>query len=248
MQTNDAQCAAGQIREWLAESKCIVAFTGAGISTESGIPDFRSPGGVWEKYRTVYFDEFCESAEARYDYWHQKAEAHRDFADAEPNVTHRILASWEAAGQLHGVITQNIDGLHQQAGNVQVLELHGTARDVCCLDCGWRDQVDRWVDAFLETDQVPSCPECCGRLKHATVSFGQRLPAEVLNTAVEWATQSDLFLALGSSLVVEPAASLPRIAVSGGARMVVVNRNETPLDGIASLCVHASLGEVFEQM
>ena len=140
MEMHDVQCAAQHILEWLEESNSRVAFTGAGISTESGIPDFRSPGGVWTKYRTVYFDEFCESADARYEYWRQKAEAHRDFTSAEPNVTHRILAGWETAGRLRGVITQNIDGLHQQAGNVQVLELHGTARDVCCLDCGWRDQ------------------------------------------------------------------------------------------------------------
>jgi NAD-dependent deacetylase len=248
MEMHDVQCAAQHILEWLEESNSSVAFTGAGISTESGIPDFRSPGGVWTKYRTVYFDEFCESADARYEYWRQKAEAHRDFTSAEPNVTHRILAGWETAGRLRGVITQNIDGLHQQAGNVQVLELHGTARDVCCLDCGWRDQVDRWVDAFLETDRVPRCPECGGRIKHATVSFGQPLPPQVIDTAAEWATQSDLFLVLGSSLVVEPAASLPRIAVNSGARLVIINRDETPLDVIATLSVRATLGDVFRLM
>ncbi len=248
MQINDAQRAASQIQEWLDQSRCTVAFTGAGISTESGIPDFRSPGGVWSKYRTVYFDEFCESAEARQEYWRQKVEAHRDFAQAEPNVIHRKLAVWESNEKLFGVITQNIDGLHQQAGSERVQELHGTARDVSCLDCGWCDRVDRWVDAFLETNQVPDCPECGGRLKHATVSFGQSLPSDVLDTAVEWSTQSEMFLALGSSLVVEPAASLPRIAASHGAKLVIINRDETPLDGIASLNVRATLGDVFQKI
>ena len=245
MQTDDACRAAMQIQEWLETARFFVAFTGAGISTDSGIPDFRSPGGVWSKYRTVYFNEFCDSAEARHEYWRQKAEAHKNFANAEPNVTHQTLASWEATGILHGVITQNIDGLHQQAGSQRVQELHGTAREVACLDCGWRDRVDRWVGEFLETDQVPPCPECDGRLKHATVSFGQSLPSDVLNTAKEWATRSDLFLTLGSSLVVEPAASLPRIAASSGAKLVIINRDETPLDEIASLTVRAGLADVF---
>ena len=248
MQSHDARRAASQIQEWFSQSSYVVAFTGAGISTESGIPDFRSPGGVWSKYRTIYFDEFCQSTEARHEYWRQKSEAHRDFADAEPNVTHRKLAAWEFSGQLHGVITQNIDGLHQQAGSQRVQELHGTARDVSCLDCGWRDRADLWVDSFLATNQVPDCPECGGRLKHATVSFGQSLPADVLATAVEWATQSDMFLALGSSLVVEPAASLPRKAASRGARLVIINRDATPLDGMASLSVRAALGDVFQQL
>lgn len=246
MQTSDAQQAAKQIREWIDTSTFTVAFTGAGISTESGIPDFRSPGGMWSKYRTVYFDEFCESTEARHEYWRQKSEAHREFANAEPNVTHRTLSAWETSGKLHGVITQNIDGLHQQAGSERVQQLHGTAREVSCLDCGWRNNVDRWVKEFQETDQVPECPKCGGRLKHATVSFGQPLPADVLDLAAEWAIQSDLFLALGSSLVVEPAASLPRIAASSGAKLVIINRDETPLDGMASLTVRAALGEVFK--
>ena len=248
VQTSDAQRGASQIQKWLDRSRCVVAFTGAGISTESGIPDFRSPGGVWSKYRTIYFDEFCASAEARQEYWCQKVEAHRDFARAEPNVVHQKLAVWESNGKLSGIITQNIDGLHQQAGSQRVQELHGTARDVSCLDCEWRDRVDYWVGVFLETNQVPDCPECGGRLKHATVSFGQALASDVLDTAVEWAAQSDMFLALGSSLVVEPAASLPRIAANQGARLVIVNRDETPFDGIATLNVRAKLGDVFQRI
>src|ERR1043165_8221213 len=124
-----------QVARWLASSQSAVVLTGAGISTESGIPDFRSPGGVWSKYRTVYFDEFLASADARHEYWRQKCEMHRDFASARPNTGHQILAKWEAACRIRGVITQNIDGLHQMAGSNRVLELHGTARQAACLDC-----------------------------------------------------------------------------------------------------------------
>ncbi|MEZ6063783.1 MAG: Sir2 family NAD-dependent protein deacetylase [Planctomycetaceae bacterium] len=238
--------AAELISRWLAEARSTVAFSGAGISTESGIPDFRSPGGVWSRHRTVYFDEFCHSAEARYEYWQQKAEAHRDFAAAVPNITHQTLAAWESAQKLRGIVTQNIDGLHQQAGSRNVLELHGTARRIACLDCAWQEAADSWVQRFLAEDRVPDCPDCGGRLKHATVSFGQSLPADVLQAAARWAREADLFLTLGSSLVVEPAASLPRIAKQSGAHLVILNRDETPLDSIADLVVNAPLGAVFQ--
>lgn len=238
--------AAALIREWLSESRSAVAFTGAGISTESGIPDFRSPGGVWSQNRTVYFDEFLSSADARFEYWRQKSEAHRDFATAAPNITHQRLAEWESSGCLCGVITQNIDGLHQDAGSQQVLELHGTARWIACLDCDWREPADRLVADFQQTQIIPDCPTCGGILKHATVSFGQSLPSDTLRTAAQWATASDLFFALGSSLVVEPAASLPRMARDSGARLVIVNRDQTPLDAIANLVINAPLGSIFD--
>lgn len=242
--------AAALIHGWLQSanaktSASVVAFTGAGISTESGIPDFRSPGGVWAKNRTVYFDDFCKHADDRYEYWRQKAEAHIEFVKASPNITHTTLASWEASGQLRGVITQNIDGLHTEAGHRNVLELHGTARRVACLDCDFEDTVDEWVKRFRANNVVPDCPECGGRLKHATVSFGQSLPANVLEQAIEWAQTCDVFLAMGSSLVVEPAATLPRIAAAAGARLVILNRDATPLDAAADLVVNAPLGEIF---
>jgi NAD-dependent deacetylase len=237
--------AADLIRQWLSESNSTTAFTGAGISTESGIPDFRSPGGVWAKNDPVYFDDFMASADSRYEYWRQKAEAHGDFADAEPNITHRALAAWEQSAKLRGVITQNIDGLHQDAGNQNVLELHGTARDVACMDCGWREPAGPWVQRFLDDNRVPDCPECRGRLKHATVSFGQSLPSDVLQQAATWAAESDLFFAMGSSLVVHPAAGLPQMARDRGARLVILNRDPTPLDSIASLVVNAALGDLF---
>ncbi|MEW4452899.1 NAD-dependent deacylase [Bremerella sp. JC817] len=233
---------------WLRKAKSAVVFTGAGISTESGIPDFRSPGGVWTKYRTVYFDEFCQSAEARHEYWTQKAESHKQFAAADPNIGHQIIAKWEEQGTIRGVITQNIDGLHQIAGSRDVLELHGTAREVGCLDCQARFPVDPFVDQFLETNEVPPCPDCGGRLKHATVSFGQSLPELVLHRAHRWCLEADVILTIGSSLVVYPAAGLPEAGKQNGAKLIVVNRDETGLDSIADMTIPGSCGEALAAM
>src|SRR6188472_1500730 len=147
-----------QVAGWLGASRKAVVLTGAGISTESGIPDFRSPGGVWSKYRTVYYDEFLESADARYEYWRQKCEMHGEFAEAVPNVGHQALARWEAGGRIRGVVTQNLDGLHQIAGSQKVLELHGTARQAACLDCRARYEIGPLVDQFLAQNRVPDCP------------------------------------------------------------------------------------------
>lgn len=235
-----------QLAAWLSASKSACAFTGAGISTESGIPDFRSPGGVWSKNRTVYFDEFCQKSEERYEYWRQKAIAHQDFVAASPNETHIQLTNLENAKLLQGVVTQNIDGLHHQSGSTNVLELHGSARRVACLNCDWNEPADDWVALFLAEDRVPDCPQCGGLIKHATISFGQSLCQATLDAAVKLASESDLFLALGSSLVVEPAASLPRLAKQNQARLVIINRDPTPLDHIAELVINESLGQVFE--
>lgn len=236
------------VAEWLSGADTAVAFTGAGISTESGIPDFRSPGGIWSKVQPVLFQDFMRFPEARYEYWRQKSVAHADFADAGPNIGHTSLAEWERQGQLRAVITQNIDGLHQEAGSRRVLELHGTARSILCLDCGRTFPVDALVAQFLETDTVPDCPECGGRLKHATISFGQALPGDVVEEALELAQDADLFLAIGSSLVVEPAASLPLIAKQSRAKLVIINRDPTPLDGIAEIVIRAPIGKTLEAM
>lgn len=231
---------------WLMTAQNAVAFTGAGVSTESGIPDFRSPGGVWSRSNPVMFQDFLESPDARREYWRQKAESHAGMFQAKPNVTHQALARWEELGILRGVITQNIDELHQKAGNRNVLELHGTAMKIGCLDCGARFPADPMVRDFQETRNVPPCPDCGGLLKHATVSFGQNLTEEVLQTAAQWATEADVFLTLGSSLVVFPAAQLPEIAKQRGARLVILNRDPTPLDDMADLVINAPLGEVME--
>ncbi|MCA9068771.1 MAG: Sir2 family NAD-dependent protein deacetylase [Planctomycetaceae bacterium] len=231
---------------WLMTAKSVVAFTGAGVSTESGIPDFRSPGGVWAKSQPVMYQDYVVSVDAQQEYWRQKSEAHDSMFKAEPNVTHKALARWEELGLLRGVITQNIDELHQRAGSRQVLELHGTAMKIGCLYCDARFEADPMVRDFLETKTIPPCPKCNGLLKHATISFGQALPEDVLQTAAVWAREAEVFLTLGSSLVVYPAAQLPEIAKRSGARLVIINRDPTPLDGIADLVINAPLGEVME--
>ncbi|MBD3672393.1 MAG: NAD-dependent protein deacylase [Planctomycetaceae bacterium] len=233
-----------QIACWLNESRSAVVLTGAGISTESGIPDFRSPGGIWSRYRTVYYDEFMTSVEGRREYWRQKSEAHREFFDSQPNAGHKVLAKWEQAGRLQAVITQNIDGLHQLAGNQTVYELHGTARFIKCQDCAAMYDADPLVRQYLKTNQLPIC-EACGkdRLKHATVSFGQMLPEEVLESSIELCRGADLIFAIGSSLVVTPAANLPLMTKQAGGKLVIINRDETGLDDYADAVINAGIGE-----
>jgi NAD-dependent deacetylase len=237
-----------RVADWLGEAKSAVVFTGAGVSTESGIPDFRSPGGVWSRRKPVQFDQYLRDPEARLEYWKQRAETHAEFTAAEPNVAHRTFAIWEKSGRIRGLITQNIDGLHEIAGSCNVLELHGTARKVGCLECSARFEAGAMLRQFEETQVVPVCPKCGGVTKHATISFGQSLSPTVLQAAIGWAREADLFLALGSSLVVSPAAELPALAKSSGARLVIINREPTPLDGIADTVIREGVGEVISQL
>ena len=184
------------IADWLSHARSAVAFTGAGISTESGIPDFRSPGGIWTRFRMIMYQEFMASANARHEYWQQKAAGQLEFRDAQPNAGHHALARWEEQGRLVGVVTQNIDELHQRAGSRRVLELHGTAMKIECQDCHERFDTNRLVDEFRRTNVVPRCPACQGdRLKHATVSFGQALPPAVIQDAFQMARKADLMFA-----------------------------------------------------
>jgi NAD-dependent deacetylase len=169
---------------------------------------------------------------------------HREFADAQPNAGHQVLTRWEAAGRIRGVITQNIDGLHQISGGQHVLELHGTARQAACLECHARYEIGPLVEQFRAQNRVPDCHECGGMLKHATISFGQTLPADVLIEANRWSRDADLMLAIGSSLVVTPAADLPRTAKAHGAKLVIINRDSTPLNPLADAIFTASIGEV----
>lgn len=232
----------------LHDARSAVAFTGAGISTESGVPDFRSPGGIWSKHRPVMFDEFVRSREARARYWKFRMEAYRDFAAAKPNAGHLALAELEWGGRIRAVITQNIDGLHQLAGSRRVIELHGTARVVSCLGCD-KEWSPEEIHARVESgDDAPNCEHCGAPLKSKTISFGQTMPMEALSEGEQLARQADLFLAIGSSLVVEPAASLPRIAARSGATLVILNREETPLDDLATLIIRDPIGEVLRQI
>jgi NAD-dependent deacetylase len=236
------------VANWLAEAQSAVVFTGAGVSTESGIPDFRSPGGVWSRRKPILFDEYVRDPEARLEYWRQRALTHAEFTRAEPNVAHQAFAAWEKSGRIRGLITQNIDGLHELAGSRNVLELHGTARQVGCLDCASRFDADAMLRQFEESQAVPCCPKCGGLTKHATISFGQSLSPAVLQTAIRWSREADLFLAVGSSLVVTPAAELPALAKSSGARLVIINREPTPLDGIADAVLRDGIGAVIAQI
>lgn len=234
-----------RVAQWLADSKRAAIFTGAGMSTESGIPDFRSPGGVWSQNKPVYYDEFLRSADARFEYWRQKALAASDFERAEPNAGHQTIARWESQGRIAGVITQNIDGLHQRAGNRCVHELHGTVRWIVCVDCQAKYEPLPLLAWYREHRQLPVCEECgSDRMKSATVSFGQSLPEDVLQASLELARQCDLLLAIGSSLVVYPAAGIPEVARRSGAKLVIINRDPTDQDELADAVIAEPIGQV----
>jgi len=235
-----------QLVDWLRETKRGVAFTGAGISTESGIADFRSPGGLWSRHTPVMFQDFLADPAERRRFWQIRREMIPAFLAARPNAGHVALARLEKMGRLAAVITQNIDELHQRAGSRRVLEIHGTAMKVHCLSCDKRWPADE-IQVRLEAgeDQL-LCDECGGLLKSMTVSFGQELPPAIWLESMQLARDSDLFLAMGSSLVVYPAASLPEAAKRYGARLVIINREPTPMDASADLVIHGSIGATME--
>lgn len=245
---SDVDAAITRLAGWLRETQRGVAFTGAGISTESGIPDFRSPGGVWSRHQPVLFQDFLADADARRRYWQIRRESVPGFLAAEPNAGHLALAKLEEQGRLIAVVTQNIDELHQRAGSRRVLEVHGTAMKVRCLGCDKRWSAEE-IHARLEAgEDAPTCDACGGLLKSMTVSFGQELPADVWQEAMQLSRQCDLFLALGSSLVVYPAAQLPETAKRSGARLVIINRDPTPMDEVADLVINASIGETMDKV
>jgi len=224
-----------RIASWAAEAKGGVAFTGAGISTESGIPDFRGPNGFWKRNDASKFtiQNYVADPEHRKERWRMAAQGGSFmYANAEPNAGHIALARLEELGAIRGVITQNVDGLHQDAGSVSVLELHGTSRKVGCLSCG-----ERWPNAVIlervtAGEEDPRCTYCGGILKSATISFGQMLPDDVVEEAHRWSLEADFFLVVGSSLVVSPANAFPGVAKRIGAKLAIVNREPTDLDGL----------------
>ncbi len=237
-------------RGWIDEARRIVGFTGAGISTESGIPDFRSPNGVWSRNRTIYFDEFVSNEADRIEYWRQKLLAWPDMRKAQPNAGHYAFADLYRRRKLRILITQNIERLHQKSGlpNEIVLELHGTTTEAACLSCGDRIASDEACARVEAGEKAPRCRLCGGLLKPATISFGQSMPLDAMQRAQEAAENCDLFLAVGSSLVVQPAASFPAAAKRAGARLIIVNREETPLDEAADLVIHDEIGKVLPAM
>ena len=233
--------AAREIASALRRSKFAVAFTGAGISTESGIPDFRSPGtGLWHKYDPEIFTlrYFLEHPE---EFYEVALERFLPILDAEPNPSHRLLAELERRGMIKAVITQNIDGLHQKAGSENVVELHGHLRSASCVTCGARVPMPELLRRVEAGSMPPRCHECGGLLKPDVVLFGERLPMEALQKAQALAVECDLMLVVGSSLVVYPAAEIPRIAHAHGAKVAIVNRDPTDLDHMADILCHCEL-------
>ena len=237
-----------QLADWIKESRNIVVFTGAGISTESGIPDFRSPGGIWSRFdpSELTYQNFVASPAIRRKFWEFYRENWKESSGAQPNSAHRAVAALERQGKLTAVITQNIDRLHQAAGNspAKVLELHGTMWEVRCLSCNFYYPWKEIYNLLEEGKEVGNCHQCGGLLKPATVSFGQSLPAETLREAQRCSMDCDLFICIGSSLVVYPAAQLPETAKNSGAKLVIINRERTPLDGIADLNIRGEAGEI----
>jgi NAD-dependent deacetylase len=222
-----------------------VVFTGAGISTESGIPDFRSPGGIWTKMAPIYFDEFLASEEARRETWRRRFAMEDLFRAAAPNRGHRAVDALVRRGKVASVITQNIDGLHQASGIPadKVIELHGNTTYATCLDCGQRYEIAELRRAFERDGAVPPCDHCLGHVKTATVSFGQAMPVLAMQRAEQETLAADLFIVLGSSLVVYPAAGFPELAKRNGALLAIVNREPTGLDRIADLVLHEPIGD-----
>jgi NAD-dependent deacetylase len=232
-----------RLRSLLASSHRMVAFTGAGISTESGIPDFRSPGGIWSRMQPIYFQDFMASDEMRRESWRRKIASDGTFAKALPNRGHRAIAALHRRGTCSSVITQNVDGLHQASGvpGDRVIELHGNATYAVCLECERRFDLEPILAAFKRDETLPVC-DCGGIVKTATISFGQAMPVEPMRRSEEETLACDLFLATGSSLVVYPAAGFPALAKGNGARLVILNREPTDLDRIADLVIHADIG------
>lgn len=242
----DLKTAIAQLGDLIDAASMVVPFTGAGISTECGIPDFRSPGGYWTKNRPIPFDEFLASQEARDETWRRRFAIQDQFGGAQPGRGHRALASLYRRGKAPGVITQNIDNLHQTSGiaDDHVIELHGNTMFAACLDCAARYEIP-WVRQRFDADggRAPDCPACGGHIKSATISFGQSMPEVPMRRAEELSRACDLFIAIGSSLVVWPAAGFPLTAKRSGARLVIVNREPTEFDELADLVVRQDIGD-----
>jgi NAD-dependent deacetylase len=245
----DRKSASIFLQELVDKSRRGVAFTGAGISTECGIPDFRSPGGLWTKNQPIEFSEFLRSKDMRDEAWRRKFAMEDSFRNAKPGRGHRALASLLQRGKLSAVITQNIDNLHQVSGipSKQVIELHGNGSYATCLDCGIRYELG-WVKERFEksSGSAPDCADCGGPVKSATISFGQSMPEEPMRQAEIETLAADLFIAIGSSLVVWPAAGFPLRAKRNGAKLVILNREPTELDEVADLVIREDIGDVLE--
>jgi NAD-dependent deacetylase len=230
----------------IAQAQKVVIFVGAGLSTESGIPDYRSPGGLWDKYdpEDFYFQNFVSNPISREKYWQMATEMYEPMKNAKPNAGHIAIAELEKLGKLDCLITQNIDGLHFKAGNSanKVLELHGTALHVMCLSCQRRFNRDDIQARYAHDNKPPYCEVCGGILKPATISFGQSMPELETAEAYRRSQDCDLFIVIGSSLMVQPAASMPLTAKQSGAKLVIINRESTNCDSLADIVINNSAG------
>jgi NAD-dependent deacetylase len=230
------------LSELMRRARRGVAFTGAGISTESGIPDFRGPQGVWTTETPVMYQDFMRDRAARVKAWERGVRMFHRCKSAQPNDGHRAIAELERRGHIAAVITQNIDGLHRDAGSSELIELHGTNRHSACQHCG-REWTTAEIVARVERGEAaPECDDCRGPIKTRTISFGQAMPEAEMRRAADVSMSADLFISIGSSLVVEPAASFPRLARQSGAQLVILNNQDTPLDGIADLVIREPIG------
>lgn len=237
-----------ELTDLLLASQRVLVFSGAGISTESGIPDFRSPGGVWTKMQPIYFQDFVASEQVRREAWRRRFSNVDGWVGAKPNRGHHAVAELIRTGRASAVVTQNVDNLHQESGvpEDKVIELHGNSTYAKCLKCHTRVELVDLEREFQETDNVGPCKRCGGIIKSATISFGQQMPELPMRRAQEETQACDLFLVLGSSLSVFPAADFPLRAKQRGARLVIVNRDPTGMDEIADLVIHAGIGDTLE--
>jgi NAD-dependent deacetylase len=240
------------IAGWLRDARFVAALAGAGISTESGIPDFRGPQGVWTKNpdaeKAAQIGYYMSDPELRKRAWQHRLGS--EMWRAEPNEGHRALVDLERKGALHSLVTQNVDGLHHAAGQSPelVVEIHGNVREAKCMSCGWRGPMHETLERVRAGDEDPACTDCGGILKSATISFGENLVADDLDRAQLDAMRSDLYLAIGTSLVVYPAAGLPELALRSGARLVICNAEETPFDAVADAVLRDPLGRVLPDL
>ena len=238
------QQAVDRLRDLVHAARRVVIFTGAGVSTESGIPDFRSPGGLWTQNKPIDYGDFLSSEEMRRENWRRKIEVDKTMKTAEPNRGHLAVLALVRRGIASAVITQNIDGLHQKSGipDEQVIELHGNSTYATCLDCNTRYELNAIKATFQIDETLPTCTFCGGIIKQATISFGQAMPVKAMQRAQEVTLDCDLFLTIGSSLVVYPAAGFPVMAKNNGSTLVILNRDSTDLDSLADLVINDEIG------
>ena len=238
-----------RIAKKITEGGKNVIFTGAGISTESGISDYRSKGGIWDTFKPVYYDDFMSSKDARIEHWRQKTELYQDLMEATPNPAHLAIVTLHELGLLEAVITQNIDGLHQAAGlpDEKVIELHGNTLRARCVSCGETISIHEAQQRIAGGEPAPEC-DCGGYLKTDTISFGQAMPAEAVEKATELSHASDFFLVVGSTLIVQPAALMPSYAKQGGAFTAIVNLSDTPYDEMFDVLIREKAGEVMQKI